>query len=94
LIRAEAYVCTVNEINREEYLIGLFEDIGLEPRISGHMVWFSPGDSNELLRWMGKPPPGFEYKWKNKRRNVYKRKKKEAYERDYDDPQRTIGSYI
>lgn len=52
-----------NEKDRPEFLRGLFEQAGFSPSFDNAKLRFSPRESNELLEWMGSPPPGFEYKW-------------------------------
>ena len=54
-----------NEMQREEYLISLFEEVGVSPVLSYHSLTFTQDDSRKLLNWMGRAPDGFEYKWGN-----------------------------
>lgn len=63
------------QIHREDYLVKLFDDIGLNPTINGPALLFSVGDTNKLLDIMGDPPPGFEYKWENSSREQYEKLK-------------------
>ena len=52
-----------NEKDRPEYLKGLFEQVGFSPSFDNAKLRFSQKESNDLLEWMGSPPPGFDYKW-------------------------------
>lgn len=68
---ASATITTTNEMKRREYLESLFEDNGFSPTMSGTTLLFTREDTERLLDWMGDPPPGFEYKWINKRYFAY-----------------------
>lgn len=52
-----------NELDNSEYLVSLFEAVGIEPIYKRHELRFTCGDTERLIRWMGSAPPGFEYKW-------------------------------
>lgn len=75
------YICIKcsNEIEREEFLLGLFEENGFNPTINRDSIQFSVDDTRKLLDWMGEEPPGFEYKWEMNDLESYKRKKEAAY---------------
>lgn len=54
-----------HEIEHEQYFKRLFEDIGFDCRFHySQYIAFSNADTKDLLKYMGNPPPGFEYKWK------------------------------
>lgn len=52
-----------NERYRQDFLIGLFEDIGFSAGFSRDSVQISAYDTDAVLEWMGPSPPGFLYKW-------------------------------
>jgi hypothetical protein len=60
-----------NERERAGALCSMFKDVGLpEPRVNkwsggnAQLVW-KKDESEQLLRYMGSPIEGYEYKWKN-----------------------------
>jgi len=52
-----------NESDGLEFLVQLFEDIGFSAGYTDESIQISAHDTKALLDWMGKAPPGFEYKW-------------------------------
>jgi hypothetical protein len=54
-----------NESNRSEFLCSLFREHGFDPQYNGQGIVFSISDSKKFLQWIGKPVPGFEYKWQD-----------------------------
>lgn len=68
-----------NEQDREQYIVDLFSKVGFRPKRNRHMYYFSTEESVDVLRWMGDPLPGFEYKWELSSRTKYRRLKEDAY---------------
>lgn len=68
-----------NRDDRREYLLGLFEDVGLFPSYNRETLRFDVEGTREFLAWLGNPPPGFEYKWVLDSRKRYDRLKRQAY---------------
>lgn len=68
-----------NEKDNTEYLISLFEEIGLDPLYKRHELRFTCDDTETLIDWMGPPPPGFEYKWAIDSIDLYRELKERAY---------------
>ncbi len=56
-------ISSVNESDRCEFLIQLFENKGFSPTYTGDHIFFGTDESFDILHWMGEPIPGFEYKW-------------------------------
>jgi len=52
-----------NEDHRGAYLRSLFAQQGFDATLSGHSLRLSADHSEKFLNWIGKPVPGFEYKW-------------------------------
>lgn len=52
-----------NEMDREDYLLSLFQDEGFDPVLHNWTLRFGVDETQELLDWMGKPPSGFKQKW-------------------------------
>lgn len=68
-----------SERENADYLVSLFEDIGLSPVYKRHELRFTCDDRERLVDWMGDPPPGFEYKWAIDSRERYRELKERAY---------------
>lgn len=65
-------ISTSNEYRRKQYLSSLFKDIGWSPNLvhsedkDGNIslsIRFDSSSSEELWKYMGEAPLGFEYKW-------------------------------
>lgn len=56
-------IASINECEREEYLLGLFEEQGFSPSFNYPQIEFPTKGAAEFLDWMGDPIPGFEYKF-------------------------------
>lgn len=52
-----------NEIERSDFLKGLFRDITGEPGLYSDSLVFNGDQAGKLLEYMGEPLPGFKYKW-------------------------------
>lgn len=52
-----------NEMDRPEFLMGMFRDLGFDPIMDEHKLRLRCEDSKRLLEMMGDPVPGYEYKW-------------------------------
>ncbi len=52
-----------NEADRAEYLQELFTENGFNPHFTRTELQFTTGETQQLLEWIGSPPPGFKYKW-------------------------------
>jgi len=74
-------ISSVNESDRPEYLISLFENIGFQTRFSYKRIWLN-AQSNDFLEYMGRAPPGFEYKWELYNKDRYKNLKLLSYDID------------
>ena len=68
-----------NEHRRPEFLVSLFEGVGISPTLHRHELRFTCDDTEQLLDWMERAPPGFEYKWETDSRERYRRLKERAY---------------
>lgn len=56
-----------NEIDNKDKVNKMFKKIGFEiSNWNKHEIQFSVSESNKLWNYMGKPLPGFEYKWPTK----------------------------
>lgn len=64
--RPIAEIACTNEQHRGNYLVELFEEVGLDVTMAGHKIRFGVNETEEFLEWLGEPVPGFEYKWKPK----------------------------
>ncbi|RJT02521.1 hypothetical protein [Halococcus sp. IIIV-5B] len=80
--RSSCFIKSKNERERPEYLKQLFERFGFGPvfHASHSNVSFSVEDSQDLLQWMGRAPPGFAYKWETESHHRYQELKRRAYE--------------
>ena len=76
---AQAEIASVNESERPEMLVSLFEDHGFNPTFDGTRLHFN-SQTEDFLEWLGDPVPGYEYKWETKNRDRYK----ELYETAYN----------
>lgn len=61
--RPRVMIKAANESSRPEYLIDLLSHHGFHPHFTRTELEFTASETEELLDWMGSPPPGFEYKW-------------------------------
>lgn len=61
--RPSAYFTTKNENHRGDFLEKLFNDIGFESLMSGDHLRLGVDETEQLMKWMGPPLPGFDYKW-------------------------------
>jgi hypothetical protein len=71
-----------NENDRTEFLLDLFREHGFDPLYIRNEIRFTCDETEQLIEWMGEPPPGFEYKWELDSRERYRELKQRAYE-DY-----------
>jgi len=62
-------ICLKNKHNNIDKINKMFNKIGVQPRWHGYSVAFTVPKSHYLWNYMGNPPPGFEYKWPNKKMN-------------------------
>lgn len=72
----EDYSCSAmlysgNESDRPEYLESLFQDVGFDVSVNGKNVYLGVENTKRFLKWIGSPPPGFDYKWCNHSRSEY-----------------------
>lgn len=76
-----------NEKDRKEFIESLFDDIGFSVNMNGRIIQFPSKDTDEVLDYMGDPPPGFGYKWAGTRKEWEERKKgtSEPYTQTEDD---------
>jgi hypothetical protein len=58
-----ARIGAYTEIDREEYLSGLFDKRGITPSFYWNEIYLGKEDTNTFFDWIGKPVPGFEFKW-------------------------------
>lgn len=68
-----------NEHERAAFLIQLFEEAGFSPVFRRHELRFTCDDTERLVKWMGDPLPGFEYKWEIGSIDRYHELKERAY---------------
>lgn len=61
--RPSAYFTTINENQRGDFLKSLFDNAGFECTMSGNDLRLSVDETERLMKWMGPPLPGFDYKW-------------------------------
>lgn len=61
--RPRAMIKAVNEADRAKYLQQLFIEHGFNPHFTRTELQFTVDETEEFLKWLGSPPPGFEYKW-------------------------------
>jgi hypothetical protein len=54
-----------NESDRHEFILSLFEDIGLSVtwQNSNNDVYIRKKSQDDFFDYIGEPVPGFEYKW-------------------------------
>jgi len=69
-----------SQMDREEYLISLFNSIGFDIKLNGWNLQMGNKEAERFLDFLGEPVPGFEYKWENKNNIEYERLKIEAYQ--------------
>lgn len=66
------HITAINEHNRMEWLLDMFDSLGFEVKSpSSGVIRFPASSTRELLDWMGSPPSGFEYKWETYSREKY-----------------------
>ena len=65
--------------DRQDFLLNLFEEVGITPSYGRETIRFGVEETRSLLDWMGNPPTGFEYKWVLDSRERYDRLKAQAY---------------
>lgn len=78
--RPRAEIKARNENDRTEFLLDLFREHGFDPLYIRNEIRFTCDDTEDLIEWMGEPPPGFEYKWELDSRERYRELKRRAYE--------------
>jgi transcriptional regulator with XRE-family HTH domain len=61
--RPHVEIAVSNEMDREDYLISLFDNLEFTPSLSYWTLYFGVDDSEKFLDWLSDPIPGFEYKW-------------------------------
>jgi len=62
--KPHAAIVFENEKQNLEKMKNMFENVGFSPTITPRGgAWFSVEETQELLNYMGEPPPGFHYKW-------------------------------
>lgn len=52
-----------NEMDREEYILSLFDTIDITATWRKHKIFINPPDREKFFHYMGDAPPGFGYKW-------------------------------
>jgi len=67
---AYANIKCSNESANVENLLELFREHGFGPTFRQERICFN-SDTKEFLEWIGKPLPGFEYKWETTDRGSY-----------------------
>lgn len=79
--RNYAQIKCSNESERIELLKTKFNDIGFNPTIpkDRSRLSFSNDEIEKLLKYMGEPPKGFEYKWVSESQGEYLIRKKELF---------------
>lgn len=70
---------TTTKSDRQDFLLGLFEDIGIEANYTSQEIRFNKKNSKKLLDYMGDAPPGFEHKWVLDDREEYEEQRTEDY---------------
>lgn len=61
-----AFIYAANENDRKEFILSLFEDLDIDPSFhsgGGGAIGFTKEDTEKLLKYIGEPISGFEYKW-------------------------------
>lgn len=67
-VNPNASIRCVNESDRMRFVGSLFEEKGFDPWLhSAGRVEFSVSETKRLLDWMEPVPPGYEYKWGDKK---------------------------
>lgn len=79
--RPHATIGVQNEMSNIQNVLRMFNESTLnhQPEVDEHTIRFNVEETEDLLEWMGSPPPGFEYKWMNDNFDQYKALKQEAY---------------
>lgn len=57
-------ITSVNEEDRPEYIIELFEDVGITVTMPDSRIRIASSDAGKFFQYIGEPVPDFEYKWR------------------------------
>jgi hypothetical protein len=64
-----------NGLVRNGWDQSIFRNCPVTPRVDDGGFKFNADEAEELLRWIGDPVPGFEYKWETNREKYFNKKK-------------------
>lgn len=67
-----------NESDNPDKLLRMFENLGFSPTFRQERICFN-SETTDFLNWIGKPLPGFEYKWETVDRDSYDELMKLSY---------------
>jgi len=64
-LNGSALITCWNESHRSDWLLSLFEEIGLDATLqeSNNNIYIKKSSYHEFFDYMGEAPPGFKYKW-------------------------------
>lgn len=78
-IRPQVWISAENEADRPEYIKSLFSGTPINPKFNRGRVMLTSDESEWFFDYVGKPAPGFKYKFTTQSKGEYENSKEEFY---------------